>query len=65
MSDSKIHRLTVQEGHAGDKYISVPTLVLKGKWLSEFGLTPRTKVEVIEQEDGTLLIRPIFKPEEE
>ena len=56
MSDSKIHKLTVQEGHAGNKYIPVPTLVLKGKWLSEFGLTPRTKVEVIEQDC------PLFVP---
>ena len=61
----KIRKLTVQEGHTGDKYIPVPTLVLKGKWLSELGYTPKTKVEVVPQEDGTLLIRPIFKPEEE
>lgn len=67
MKDRRTHILTVQTGYAfrkrhdvfaGDIQIPVPVLTLKGKWLDEMGLSPSTKVEVIEQDDGSLVIRP-------
>lgn len=61
MQERKIHILTVQTGHNWNRHSSVPMLTLKGKWLEEVGFTPNTKVEVIRQDDGSLLICPINK----
>ncbi len=55
MKDKKVHHFTVQQSY--NQNTPVSSLLLKGKWLADFGFAPQTKVVVTEEKDGSLTIR--------
>ena len=55
MNNRKVHKMTIQKTF--NQNTPVSSLLLKGKWLAEFGYTPETKVTVTEEPDGSIVIR--------
>lgn len=57
MADKKIRKLKVYE-QSGYRYKGVPTIMLKGKWLREFGFDYGTPIRV-ECDGGRLVITKV------
>ena len=53
---SEIRKLKVYET-SGRNYIPTPTIILKGKWLGEYGFDMNTLISV-DCEDGKIVIKP-------
>lgn len=58
MKNKKNRRLKVYGQSNGYNYQDVPTIVLKGKWLEEFGFEIGVDL-LVECEDGKLIIKAI------
>lgn len=50
------HILSIQDVGDFHKHNVIPQILLKGKWLTEVGFYPASKVEVISKEHGKLEI---------
>lgn len=57
MKDKKNRRLKVHGQSNGYNYQDVPTIVLKGKWLTELGFDIGEYINIVVDND-TLIIKP-------